>query len=242
MTGSHIDTVRTGGRFDGNLGVLAGLEVVETLEQHGVATDATVRRGVLHRRGGRPLPARHARQPGATSAGMALEEALDVVAARRRCPARRRAGPHRLRRADAVPDGGAAARVRRAAHRAGPGARGRRASRSAPSPACRASRGPSSRSPASRPTPAPRRCALRHDPAFVAAAIVTFVRDLAGELGGAQVATVGRIELSHRTSSTSCRRRPRSRVDLRNTDEAVLVEAEAPCSTSSSTSSPAPRG
>lgn len=31
MTGSHIDTVRTGGRFDGNLGVLAGLEVIETL-------------------------------------------------------------------------------------------------------------------------------------------------------------------------------------------------------------------
>ena len=38
MTGSHIDTVATGGRFDGNLGVLAGLEVVETLEQHGVTT------------------------------------------------------------------------------------------------------------------------------------------------------------------------------------------------------------
>src|SRR5262245_55369288 len=31
MTGSHIDTVRTGGRYDGNLGVLAGLEIVETL-------------------------------------------------------------------------------------------------------------------------------------------------------------------------------------------------------------------
>ncbi len=38
MTGSHIDTVRTGGRYDGNLGVLAGLEVIETLERHGVAT------------------------------------------------------------------------------------------------------------------------------------------------------------------------------------------------------------
>jgi N-carbamoyl-L-amino-acid hydrolase len=25
MTGSHIDTVATGGRYDGNLGVLAGL-------------------------------------------------------------------------------------------------------------------------------------------------------------------------------------------------------------------------
>ena len=36
MTGSHIDTVRTGGRYDGNLGVLAGLEVVETLKQAGI--------------------------------------------------------------------------------------------------------------------------------------------------------------------------------------------------------------
>jgi beta-ureidopropionase / N-carbamoyl-L-amino-acid hydrolase len=38
MTGSHIDTVRTGGRFDGNLGVLAGLEVVETLNEAGWQT------------------------------------------------------------------------------------------------------------------------------------------------------------------------------------------------------------
>ena len=29
MAGSHIDTVGTGGRYDGNLGVLAGLEVIE---------------------------------------------------------------------------------------------------------------------------------------------------------------------------------------------------------------------
>jgi N-carbamoyl-L-amino-acid hydrolase len=39
MTGSHIDTVRTGGLYDGNLGVLAGLEVVETLIEHGVETE-----------------------------------------------------------------------------------------------------------------------------------------------------------------------------------------------------------
>ena len=31
MTGSHIDTVRTGGHYDGNYGVLAGLEVVRAL-------------------------------------------------------------------------------------------------------------------------------------------------------------------------------------------------------------------
>lgn len=36
MTGSHIDTVATGGRFDGTYGVLAGLEVVRTLRDAGV--------------------------------------------------------------------------------------------------------------------------------------------------------------------------------------------------------------
>jgi len=36
MTGSHIDTVSTGGRYDGNLGVLAGLEVIETVLSAGV--------------------------------------------------------------------------------------------------------------------------------------------------------------------------------------------------------------
>ena len=38
MTGSHIDTVRTGGRYDGNYGVLAGLEVVRALDAAGITT------------------------------------------------------------------------------------------------------------------------------------------------------------------------------------------------------------
>ena len=36
MAGSHIDTVGTGGRYDGNLGVLAGLEVIEAAIASGV--------------------------------------------------------------------------------------------------------------------------------------------------------------------------------------------------------------
>lgn len=36
MMGSHIDTVSTGGLFDGNLGVLAGLEVIETVIESGL--------------------------------------------------------------------------------------------------------------------------------------------------------------------------------------------------------------
>ena len=38
MTGSHIDTVRTGGLYDGNYGVMAGLEVVATLRDAGLRT------------------------------------------------------------------------------------------------------------------------------------------------------------------------------------------------------------
>jgi N-carbamoyl-L-amino-acid hydrolase len=38
MVGSHIDTVRTGGLYDGNYGVLAGLEVVRALKEAGVRT------------------------------------------------------------------------------------------------------------------------------------------------------------------------------------------------------------
>jgi N-carbamoyl-L-amino-acid hydrolase len=42
VTGSHIDTQPTGGKFDGNYGVLAGLEVVRTLNQHGIQTEAPI--------------------------------------------------------------------------------------------------------------------------------------------------------------------------------------------------------
>ena len=38
MTGSHIDTVASGGRYDGNLGVLAGLEVIATLNDAEITT------------------------------------------------------------------------------------------------------------------------------------------------------------------------------------------------------------
>lgn len=38
MTGSHIDTVRTGGLYDGNYGVLAGLEVVAALRDSNIRT------------------------------------------------------------------------------------------------------------------------------------------------------------------------------------------------------------
>jgi N-carbamoyl-L-amino-acid hydrolase len=42
VTGSHIDTQPTGGKFDGNYGVLAGIEVVRTLNENGVQTEAPI--------------------------------------------------------------------------------------------------------------------------------------------------------------------------------------------------------
>jgi N-carbamoyl-L-amino-acid hydrolase len=41
-TGSHLDTQPTGGKFDGAYGVMAGLEVIRTLNDHGIETEAPV--------------------------------------------------------------------------------------------------------------------------------------------------------------------------------------------------------
>ena len=42
VTGSHIDTQPSGGKFDGNYGVLSGLEVVRSLNDHDIQTEAPV--------------------------------------------------------------------------------------------------------------------------------------------------------------------------------------------------------
>ncbi|MFZ6848287.1 Zn-dependent hydrolase [Undibacterium sp. RuRC25W] len=42
MSGSHIDTQPTGGKFDGNYGVLAALEVVRTLNDHQIDTESPI--------------------------------------------------------------------------------------------------------------------------------------------------------------------------------------------------------
>lgn len=39
LTGSHIDTVPHGGKFDGALGVLAAIEALQSMEEKGIATD-----------------------------------------------------------------------------------------------------------------------------------------------------------------------------------------------------------
>ena len=80
MVGSHIDTVRTGGRFDGNLGVLAGLEIVETLAQHGLTTRRPIEVAFFtDEEGARFAPDMLGSL--VYVGGFAVEEALDVTAA-----------------------------------------------------------------------------------------------------------------------------------------------------------------
>jgi allantoate deiminase len=43
IIGSHIDTVKSGGRFDGAMGVLMGVEVLRTLKEKGIKLERTVK-------------------------------------------------------------------------------------------------------------------------------------------------------------------------------------------------------
>jgi N-carbamoyl-L-amino-acid hydrolase len=66
---------------------------------------------------------------------------------------------------------------------------------------------------------------MRHDAGYVAARITTFVRDLSAELGHGQVATVGKLDLKPDLINVVAGSATMT-VDLRNTDETLLVEAE----------------
>ena len=55
--GSHLDTQPTGGKYDGVLGVLGALEVVRSMNDLGIRTQASDRGDELDQRGGRALRA-----------------------------------------------------------------------------------------------------------------------------------------------------------------------------------------
>jgi N-carbamoyl-L-amino-acid hydrolase len=65
----------------------------------------------------------------------------------------------------------------------------------------------------------------RHDPSFVVGSVTVFCRELARSMGGAQVATVGKVDL-HPNLVNVIPARATMTVDLRNTDETALREAE----------------
>jgi N-carbamoyl-L-amino-acid hydrolase len=78
MTGSHIDTVASGGRYDGNLGVLAGLEVLRTLDDASVTTRRPMAVAFFTDEEGSRFPPDMLGSL-AYVGGIGLEEALDVA-------------------------------------------------------------------------------------------------------------------------------------------------------------------
>lgn len=225
MVGSHIDTVRTGGRFDGNLGVLAGLEVVEALDRAGLVTRRPVAVAFFtNEEGARFAPDMMGSL--VYAGGLALEAALDTVGI------------------DGARVGDELARI------------GYQGPHPCPGPAPHAyvelhiEQGPvleqegrtigvvtgvqgiswqevviTGQSNHAGTTP----MAMRHDAGYAAAEVVTFVRRLADELGqrpgSHQVGTVGRLELQPSLVNVVAARATLT-MDLRNTDEGVLQEAE----------------
>ncbi len=77
MTGSHIDTQPTGGKFDGCYGVMAGLEVMRTLQDHDIQTEAPLELAIwTNEEGSRFLPVM---MGSGVFAGLSpLERALDA--------------------------------------------------------------------------------------------------------------------------------------------------------------------
>ncbi len=221
MTGSHIDTVRTGGRYDGNLGVLAGLEVVETLQTAGVTPTRPLAVAFFSDEEGARFP------PDMLGSlvyvgGMSVEEA------------------HAIEGIDGTTVGAELDRI----GYLGPGP--------LPGPAPHAfielhvEQGPvleaegltigavtgvqgiswaevtvTGQSNHAGTTP----MALRKDPGVVAFKVGAFVNELAHELGAPQVATVGRIEM-HPNLVNVVPASATFTIDLRHTDNNVLVEAE----------------
>jgi N-carbamoyl-L-amino-acid hydrolase len=221
MTGSHIDTVRTGGRYDGTLGVLAGLEVVRALDDAGIRTRRPLAVAFFtDEEGSRFAPDMLGSL--VYAGGMTLEDALDVVGI------------------DGAVLGHELERIGWAGDAAVPG----------PAPHAfvelHIEQGPlleeegiaigavtgvqgiswqeltlAGQSNHAGTTP----MRLRHDAAYVAAEVTTFVRRLARDMGGHQVGTVGRVDV-HPDLVNVVAARARLTVDLRNTDEALLAESE----------------
>jgi len=79
LIGSHIDTVRTGGRYDGNLGVLAGLEVIETVIESGAELKRPLAVGFFTDEEGSRFPPDMLGSL-TYAGGLPVEEAHDMVA------------------------------------------------------------------------------------------------------------------------------------------------------------------
>jgi N-carbamoyl-L-amino-acid hydrolase len=222
MTGSHIDTVATGGRFDGNLGVLAGLEVIESVMAAGLElprplavaffTDEEGARfapdmlGSLVYAGG--LPLEQALDIRAID-GPTVGEELDRIGYRGSAPC---PGPAPHSFVELHIEQGPVLEVE--GHRIGAVTGVQGISWTEVSIVGQSNHAGT--------TP----MSMRRDPMTAAARLTVFVDDLVAEFGPPQVGTVGKIDV-HPNLVNVVPARVTMTVDLRNTDEARLREAES---------------
>ena len=219
--GSHIDTVATGGLYDGNLGVLAGLEVIAVLNDAGIETRRPLAVGFFTNEEGARF------QPDMLGSGV-HQGALDL---------------QDMLAVEGI-DGTLLGDDLRAIGYAGDAAVGEFQAHcffelhieqgpllEEQGVAVGAVTGVQGISWAeyrltgvsNHAGTTPMR--LRHDAGYVAAAIAVEARTLAAESGGDQVATVGAIELKPNLVNVIANQALLT-VDLRNTDEALLQRAE----------------
>ena len=221
MTGSHIDTVRTGGRYDGNLGVLGGLEVVQVLNDAGITMRRPLVVGVFTDEEGARF---HPDMAGSLTyvGGLPLEElyATRSIDGRLFRDELQRIGylgdapvplykPHAF--VELHIEQGPVLDIEGITIGAVENLQGISWTEVLIT----------GQSNHAGTTP----MRLRHDAGYCAAEIGAFARRIARELGGSQVGTVGSITL-HPNLVNVIAARARVTVDLRNTDDAVLVQAE----------------
>ena len=221
MTGSHIDTVRTGGRYDGTLGVLAGLVVIATLNDAEIATKRPVAVAFFTNEEGSRF------QPDMFGS-LVYTGALSLEAAR---ATKAIDGPTAGEELDRIGYAGPEPVGRPLAHayvelhvEQGPvlEAEGFRIG------AVEGVQGISwteftltGQSNHAGTTP----MRMRKDAGYVAAEIAVFARKIAKDIGGYQVATVGALTVAPNLVNVVPNHVVMT-VDLRNTDEATLQDAE----------------
>lgn len=221
MTGSHIDTVRTGGKYDGNYGVIAGLEVIETCQQAGIVPSRPLQVAFFtDEEGARFAPDMLGSL--VYAGGMTAEEAHDIVSID---GARFGEELVRIGYLGSVPCPGVVPHAFVELHiEQGPLLEVNEVCVGAVTGVQGISwqeviiNGQSNHAGT---TP----MHLRRDPAYAAAELTVFVRALAQRFGGNQVCTVGKIDV-HPNLTNVVPSRVTLTLDVRNTDEAVLQKAE----------------
>ena len=221
MTGSHIDTVRTGGKYDGNYGVLGGLEVIQTVQESGYVPPRPMAVAFFtNEEGARFAPDMMGSL--AFVGGSPVETVLDTVGID---GARVGDELERIGYSGSIPCPRLAPHAFVELHiEQGPvlEQQGRTIG------VVTGVQGISwqevtvtGQSNHAGTTP----MNLRHDPAYAAADIAVFLRTLAGRYGGHQVCTVGKVDL-HPNLINVVPASATLTLDVRNTDESLLRSAE----------------